>query len=75
MEKWTLITSEDCVKCHSIAPFVRMSAEWKGIELSEFDFKDYEDKEAITTVPTLIVEKEDSKQYLTDEDLINYIRP
>lgn len=74
MEKRTFVYGEDCSKCRSLEPFVRMSAKVKNIELTEVEYKDLKD-ENILTIPTLIVENWESKEYKTDESLVEYIRP
>ena len=74
MEKRIYLWSSDCSKCASIRPWVIKSAESKGIELTEMDALDRKESE-ILTIPTLVVDKWEEKEYLTDSDLIEYIRP
>ena len=74
MEKRIYLWSSDCSKCQSIRPRVVKSAEAKGIELTEMDALDRKESE-ILTIPTLVVDNGESKRYLSDSDLIEYIRP
>ena len=74
MEKRVYLSNSDCSKCQSIRPRVELSAKNKGIELTEMDALDRKESE-ILTIPTLVVENEWVKKYLSDSDLINYIRP
>lgn len=73
-EKRIYLSNSDCSKCASIKPRVIKAAQNKWIELTEMDAIDRKEAE-ILTIPTLVVEKWEEKQYLTDSDLIEYIRP
>lgn len=73
MEKILLIYGDDCVKCHTLKPHIKRFCEDNGYELEEIRYEDYEEKDNITALPTLIVKWEESDKFLTDDDLILFI--
>lgn len=73
-ETRTYVYGEDCSKCHSLKPRVERSAQSKMIDLKELEIKDCKDPN-VMTIPTLIVENGETVKYLTDESLVEYIRP
>lgn len=73
MQKLVLVYGDDCVKCHTLKPHILKFCENNWYELEEVRYEDFEWKDNITALPTLIIKWEESDRYLTDEDLILYI--
>ena len=71
--KLVLIYGDDCVKCHTLKPHIQKFCDNNGYELEEIRYEDYEWKDNITALPTLIIKGEESDRYLTDEDLVLFI--
>lgn len=72
MNKIIFIYGEDCVKCHTLKPHIQRYCDDNWYDLEEIRYDDFEGKDNIVSLPTLII-KGETDRYLTEEDIILFI--